>query len=270
MGSVFVRLPCWNEVTFTETLQVALAAIAAPESEKTPPLGAALTEPPAQVVLAAGTVARIMPAGRVSESATLESAVAVRFVRETVRVDVPPPGIDTGEKLLFSETVSGVFVSVAEAAATFRIPSLSLSALIGIVSTEAVAVLEVTSTTMTHVPGVAPTAAGMVAPASETDPDPATAVTVPPGQVVEAFAGDATVVSCAPTGRLSVSVAFVSGVKRLFVIVIVSVERPPRAMVAGEHAFATEAPAVTVRFALAAAEFVTPCASVSEPARMAF
>jgi hypothetical protein len=270
IGSVFVRLPCWKEVTLTETLQVAFAAIEAPESEKLPPLDGALTEPLAQVVVPAGTDARIIPAGRVSERETPERAVAVRFVRDTVSVDVPPPGIETGEKLLLSDTVRAAFVSVAEAAVTFRIPSLSVSAFAGIVSIELAAVLEVTSTTTTHVPGVAPTAAGMVAPDRATDPPPVTAATEPPGHVVEAFGGEAIVTSCAPTGRLSVRVAFVSGEKRLFVMVIVSVERPPLAIVAGEKAFAIAAPAVTVRFALIGAELVTPCVVVREFAGIVF
>jgi hypothetical protein len=270
IGSVFVRLPSWNEVTLTAMLQLAPPPIEAPESEKVPPFGGALTDPPAHVVTPEGTEAMIIPAGSVSERDTPERAVALRFVRETVSTDVPPPGIETGEKLLFKETVSAPLVSVAEAAVTFRIPWSSASAFAGIVFTEAAAVLEVTSTTMVQVPGVAPTAAGIVAPDRAKDPPPAAAVTEPPGHVVEAFGGDAIVTSCAPTGKLSVRAAFVSCENRLFVIVIVSVDRPPLAIVEGENAFAIAAPAVTVKFALTAAELVTPCAVASELAGIVF
>lgn len=265
MGIVFVRFPGWKAVTLTEMLQTPPPGIEAPESEKVPPLGGALTVPPVQVVVAAGTEARIIPAGKMSDRDRPERRVAVRFVRETVNVDVPPPGIETGAKLLLSPTVSAAFVNVAEAAVTFGTPSLSDRAFAGIVFTEFGAVLEVTSTTMTHEPTAPPpTEAGIVAPDRATDPPPATAVTDPPGHVVEAFGGAAIVTSCTPAGRVSVSDAFVSVEKRLFVIVIVSVERPPGAMVEGENAFAIEAPAVTVKFALAAAELVTPCVVVSE------
>ena len=154
-----------------------------------------MTVPLAQVVVAAGTAATTIPAGRVSESVIPDNAVAVRLERDTVSVETPPPGIETGEKLLFKDTVSAALVRVALAAVTLRIPSLSVSALAGIVLTEAGAVLDVTSTTTTQVPGVAPTAAGMVAPESATELPPATAATDPPGHVVEAFGGDAIVTS---------------------------------------------------------------------------
>ena len=195
IGRVLVRLPCWNEDTLTEMLQVPPPAMPAPESAKLAAPGTAETVPPAHVVEAPGTDAMTIPAGRLSVSATPVSATAVALERVTERTEVPPPGIETGLKLLLSETVRGVLTRFAVAAVTVVTPSASVSAPAGMVLTEVVAVLEVTSAETVQLPGVIGVAAGIEAPESEIEPEPGTAVTDPPAHVVEALAGLATVTS---------------------------------------------------------------------------
>ena len=108
---------------------------------------------------------------------------------------MPPPGIETGLKLLLSETVSAVLTRFAVAGVTFVTPSASVNAPAAIVLTEVVAVFEVTSAWKVHEPGVGPLAAGIIAPERAIEPEPGTAVTVPPAHVVDALAGFATVTS---------------------------------------------------------------------------
>src|ERR1700751_2676113 len=75
-GRVFVRFPCWTEVTLTVTLQLAPLAMVAPVREKREPLDVALTVPSEQVVEAEGGAATSIPAGKLSASDTPRSVVA--------------------------------------------------------------------------------------------------------------------------------------------------------------------------------------------------
>jgi hypothetical protein len=81
-----------------------------------------------------------------------------------------------------------------------------------------------------QLPGVEPTCAGIVAPEIPTELPPATAETLPPTHVVDAF-GTASMVT--PAGKLSVRVAPVRGVKASLNRKTVKVDRPPCTMEVG-------------------------------------
>src|SRR5204863_293297 len=112
----------------------------------------------------------------------------------------------------------------------------------------------VTSTVTVHEPAVTPVPAGMLRVAGSVMAEPpAAAPTAPaPPQLVVAF-GVAAITT--PAGSVSVSVAVSAAADVLLLVsVIVSVDVPPAAIVAGAKALATVgAAAFTVRFALAAA-----------------
>jgi len=111
-GSVLVRLPAVEEVTFTFTVQVPAAAgarvpcgITAKVARLTVVVPAsAVTMPPAQVVLAFGVAAITMPAGKLSVSGEviLSGVSTLELDSVMVRVDVPPAVIVVGLKLLLT------------------------------------------------------------------------------------------------------------------------------------------------------------------------
>jgi hypothetical protein len=102
-----------------------------------------------------------------------------------------------------------------------------------------------------------------VPPVSAMLEPPDVAVAVPVGQVVEAFGVAATVT---PVGNVSVKETPESGIApgTVFGMVIVSVDVPPAKIFAGAKALLNVMCASPmVRFAVAGAEFVTPCVVLS-------
>ncbi len=230
-------------------VHVAPAARLAPESTRAVLPGFAVTAPPGHVVAAFGVAAMVTFAGKPSLSPIAESGTAfvAVFAIEIVSVDVPFTGIATGEKL-FASVTAEIFptLSTAEAGAAFVAPCVEPNAFAGIVFVEMPLVALVTVTTIVHV------AFAATLPFARARLDaPATAVTVPAPQVVDAFGVGAIVM---PAGSASASVMPESGAEPLavFATEMVSVDVPPGAMVTGENAFAsvTFGAAVSVLFAV--------------------
>ena len=109
-STVLVSTPAVAEVTFTVTVQVPVVLVArvaagmvppAPK-DKTPVPATAVTAPP-QVVLAFGTAAITMPAGKLSVREVIVSGVSTLELDSVmVRTDVPPAAIVAGRKLLLT------------------------------------------------------------------------------------------------------------------------------------------------------------------------
>ena len=118
---------------------------------------------------------------------------------------------------------SAATVSVACASCGF-VPCDELTSPAPIVLMKTPAPADATSTCTVHWPGVAPTAAGTLPPASEKLAEPGVAVTMPPAHVVDALGVAAT--TTVP-GSASVNAAPVAAVALLLIRMTVSVEVCP-------------------------------------------
>ena len=114
----------------------------------------------------------------------------------------------------------------------------------------------------------------MVAPVNEMLGPPAVAVGVPtqlvPVRPIRAGVEAITSASVAPAGRVSVTAKFVSGAAELFVMLIVSLENPPAAIVAGLKDFVSVKPAVLLSIAVAAAKLEMLSLFVTAPIGIVF
>jgi hypothetical protein len=227
-------MPVTEDVTDTLNVQVAPAARLVPESPTVVPPAFAAVAPPVQVVDALGSVAIVTFAGRLSVRPIDERATAVAAVLAivTVSVDVPFTAIAAGEKLFASvipETLPTL--SAAVAGVPFVAPCVVVTVLAGIVFVQMPLVELLTDTVIIQVAFAAtvPLESATVEPA-------ATAATVPAPQVVEAF-GVAAIVTLAGSESLSASAERGAEPAAVFATVIVSVDVPPSAIVAGLKAF---------------------------------
>ena len=125
-------------VTFTEIVQVALAATDPPVSATLVPPAVAVATPAPQVVDTVGVAAMKMPEGSASETARLLKAEADAPVFATViaNVEIPLTEIVVGENAFVSVTfVALPTSSVAVAAIVLVMPCVDVSALAGMVLT---------------------------------------------------------------------------------------------------------------------------------------
>jgi hypothetical protein len=240
---------------------------AMPLSATVLPPAVATTVPLGHVVAAFGVAAIVTPVGKVSVRAIPVSATAPEavFGIVIVNVEVPPEAIDVGENAFAIESDAGVIVRFAVAGAPFDTVCVSFSAAVGIVLVYVFATVPVTLTVIVHDDDAA-----SVPPLSATLPPPATATTVPLGQVVAAF-GVAAIVT--PVGNASVNAMPVSATapEAVFGIVMVRVEVPPEAIDVGKNALAiASAAGVIVRLADVDDSFVTAWLSISALAGIVF
>jgi hypothetical protein len=226
---VFTLAPLVLAVTATETVQVPLAAIVAPEKlNDVFPAAGANVGAPQPVVLTLGVAATCRPAGNASVTPTPVSAVPVfGLVSVNVMVLTPPTGIEMGANAL---AILGGASTVKVSLPVFPVPPL-VELTLPVVLTLLPLVVPVTLTATVHVP-----LAAMVPPEKLTDVLPAAGVKVgEPQPVAEAFGVAAT---SRPAGNESVKARPVSAVPAFgFVIVKVNVLIPPTAIGFGENAF---------------------------------
>jgi hypothetical protein len=225
IGKVLVKVPFAVAVTFAVTVQKLAAGIVPPENASDPAPATAVIVAPAHVVDAAGGLARVIAAGKLSVKEAPVKSIAFALLSRIVIVETPAEGIGEGENdfvpvgLVTAETES-----VALAGVPLVSPSFVTSAPVGIVSMWLPTTVDVTSAWNVQLPGVEPTWAGIVAPEIPTVFPPATAETTPPAQVVDAFGGVSTKT---PAGSESVTIAPVSGVNASLKKKTVSVDVPP-------------------------------------------
>ena len=178
-------------------------------------------------------------------------ALAAVFATEIVSVETPPGTIAAGEKLLPIVT-GGAEVRVALPGDVFVTPCVVVTVDAGIVLRKVPAADGVTETVIVQL-----AAAASDPPESATEPEPASAVTVPPEHVVDA-PGVAAIVTF--VGSVSLRASAVSAIALVPVLatVIVSVETPLTATVAGENALLTVNGGAIVRVAVAGEPLVEP------------
>jgi hypothetical protein len=231
-GIVFTETPATDDVTETVIAQLALAGSEAPESATLVAPAAAVTVPLVHVVAAFGAGATFTLAGSVSVTPTAVSAIAVFEVFATVivRVEVPFTAIAAGAKLFVTASPDALpTLSSADAAAPLVAPCVVTIALAGIVFVQIPAVELATVTVMVHVPFAATLPA-----ASATEADPATAVTVPVPQVVDAF-GVAATTTLAGSASVNVMPESAALPAAVFATLIVNVDVPPTGIDAGAN-----------------------------------
>lgn len=174
-----VTPPGVEEVTLTVTVQLLFAGIVPPLMPMVlPPFGALIVVP--QVVLGAGGLAMVMPAGSTSKAgeALIVAAAAFGLLRVIVSTLVPPATKALGAKAL--ATPGWPTESVAVAGTLFAPPLVLVTPPAGMVLVYRPPVAERTLTVTVQLPS-----AEIVPPESATLAPPAAAVTVPP-QVVAA------------------------------------------------------------------------------------
>jgi hypothetical protein len=220
------------------------------------PLGYVIVDPPATAVTVPGHVSLnplgvsiTTPAGNVStKSAVNVAAVAFVFPIVIVNVDVPPTGIVSGENTFPTVGTAAVTVRSSEAV---PLSGASLLVTTDVVFVTVPGVDEVTSTSTVHVPDAAivpPLKLKLVSVATGANVGVPHPVVVVPGGLA----------TSTPAGNASVNPTPVSPVPVFgFTIVIVSVDVPPDAIVAGPNTFATVGATIAVTVSLSVFE-VTP------------
>ena len=200
-GMVLVIAPSTRCTTSTLTTQDCAGARDAPLRLITLPLAGADTTPPEQVVLALGTAEIFSPAGRLSGTPTPVSAITPVLLSVMLSWD-GWPGLLTafGLKLLVTDAAPACLVSVALTALGNTMPLSAVMPPAGMVFTEALAVVAVTSNNRSQLPP-----GDRVAPLRTRLP-PAVLMAVGPVQVVAALGLVASVMpAIVDTGSLTLT-----------------------------------------------------------------
>jgi hypothetical protein len=146
-GRVLVNVPFVVAVTFAVTVQKLLAGIVPPENVSDPAPATAVIEAPAHVDDAAGGLARVIAAGKLSVKEAPVKLTAFALLSLIVSVETPPPGIGEGENdFVPVGPATAVTERVALAGVPLLSPSFVTSAPAGIVLMWLPATVDVTST----------------------------------------------------------------------------------------------------------------------------
>ena len=220
--------------TLTVTVQLPIALFPVPAAGTVAPDKAmlaapetALTLPPVQVVTApVGAAATTIPAGKLSVNVTPVSAVRLRFcsVKVSVEVAIPLARIVVGENVLPKTAPVCTDKLPLLMSDPFVAPSVLVivPAAMLLMTVPLLATLEVAAVTVKV--NVQEPCFGIVAPAKLAEPAPATTVSVPPVQVVEA-AGVLAIAT--PVGRVSVKATPLRFCKLGLLKVMVTTDVPP-------------------------------------------
>ena len=223
----FTKLPTEIDVTSTSIVQLSLSGMVPDVYTTDVASASALNVPPVHVVDAFGGVATIKPDGNgsliVTSSASINAPVLFMV---NVNVATSPWVIDATENDFSNVGIGAAVISNVAVA----VPELPKDEVISSVKfTRSPVIADVTSTVIVHVSPV-----GIAPLAYVTAPAPTAPVSVPPVQVVDAFAGSAMNI---PVGNVSTTLTFSASISAsVFANVMVNVVTSPCGIAATANA----------------------------------
>lgn len=236
-NTLFVNVPAMVAVTVTVTLQLLLAGIDAPVRLTLFPLGAAVTDPPTQVVEALGTAAFCIPVGYVSIKATFcrSTVLTAGLVMANVIRDVPLTAIGLVPNVF---KIAGGATTVTDALAVLPIPPFEeVTFPVRLFLIPAVVPVAVTSKVQLLVSAIVPALRDIVSAAGELS----VVVNMPPHWVEDEFE------TSKPGGNVSVNATSISPTPVFgFVMVKLNVVVPFNGIVAAPNDLLIEGGARTV------------------------
>jgi hypothetical protein len=226
-------------VTFTENVQLPLAAIVAPARLTEADPAVAVIVPPPQVPVRPLGVATSNPAGSVSVKLTpVRLAAVLGFVTVNDRLVLDPNRIDAAPKAF---VIEGGAITVRNTVLVLPVPALAEFTVTELGCMPAVIPVTLTENVQFALPA-------SVAPDRITEFDPAIAVIVPPPQEPDRPFG---VETTRPLGTASVKEMPVTATVALgFMTVKLRVVEPPRGMVAEPKSLPIEGGSITVKLVI--------------------